>query len=268
MRTNEAYYLTTYEIKEYLEKSDLAILSVGCFEMHGEHGPMGVDTIVDDAFSRMLAKKVDALVFPPIHYAFTGATGPFWGSVSISPEATADYLKNVIKSMIKSGFRKIVVVGGHGPHGIVIPFVIRSIFEENCAAVTHMTPYSYLTEEDFIKVWGKYTYWHEENSLLLGAAKYLGMEQLIDPSKWVTKDNDGVPHPALKEMRRNKLHTPYHYDEPNQHLPPVGGLDFEGGLKILELTVERAAKALENLPAWAEFTAKQRLQEEIRMKKR
>jgi len=259
LRTCEAAYLTTGEIKKYLARNDLALLTVGCTEMHGEHAPLSCDTIIDEAFTRLFTTRAQAVCFPPVHYAFTGATSPFPGTVSIPLECATDYLKNILRALFRGGFRRVIVVGSHGPHGFFIPYVLRSLFEETADAVAvHCSPSNYLEADDIKRIWRNDSYWLGENGLLLGAAKYLGLEKLIDPKRWSTKENTGSPHPSLKKLRRAKLHVPYHFSEPNQHLAPLSGLDYARGYKMLELAVKRALPMVKDLASWRDYVKKQR----------
>ena len=60
--------MTSPQVARYLQTSDLAILPVGCFEMHGPHVPLGCDTLHAYAMSVILAEQWDCLVLPPIQY--------------------------------------------------------------------------------------------------------------------------------------------------------------------------------------------------------
>ena len=54
--------MTSPEVARYLQRSDLAILPVGCFEMHGPHVPLGCDTIHAHAMSVILAALLQTFV--------------------------------------------------------------------------------------------------------------------------------------------------------------------------------------------------------------
>jgi hypothetical protein len=265
MRTYEARFLTSGEVKKYLKHNDIVFLPVGAFEMHGEHGPLGTDTLVDEAFTRLAAERSKSLYLPPVNFTYTGATIPYPGTVWASLETTAAYLRSILHSLLDNGFRRIVLVGSHGPHGFAIPFVLRSLFEERVAAYVHCNPSAYLTEQDLKEVWGNDNYGLFENSLLLGAAQVLGKENLINPATWHTRKNNGVPHPVLKKIRLARLHTPYHFSEPNQHLAPLAGLDYARGFQILDRAVNRFLPVVKDLSSWADYLEKQRKAEKKRV---
>jgi len=86
LRTHRLDLLTSKEAAEYLERNDLAILPVGCVEEHGPLIPLGCDTFMDTAIALMLAERWDCVVLPAVPYVYTGASGPWPGSISVGPE--------------------------------------------------------------------------------------------------------------------------------------------------------------------------------------
>jgi creatinine amidohydrolase len=263
MRTLEGFFLTSAEIKEYQKTNDMVMLGMGCFEMHGEHAIMGTDPTIDEGFIRMLAEKTGTLFLPGIPYGYTGATAPFAGTISISPEATTAYLRAVIMAILDKGFRRVLIVASHFPYSFLVLSVIRSVFMERAAAVAHLNPHALVDEKDLQEIFGSTNHWLGENGLLLGAAKYLGKENLVDPSRWRDDSHEiDPPHPVLRKLGEAKMAVGYHYTHPAQHLPSIAGMTHERGLRLLERAVERTIPVLKDLSVWADFVEKQRKEEQ------
>ncbi|GAG06965.1 unnamed protein product, partial [marine sediment metagenome] len=77
--------MTSVEMAAHRRRNGIVLLPVGSFEMHGVHVGMSCDTFVTLAACRVLAEEWDAIVMPPIHYTFAGATAPFPGTVDVHP---------------------------------------------------------------------------------------------------------------------------------------------------------------------------------------
>ncbi len=68
----------SYEVKEKIEKSKVAILPIGAVEAHGPHLPLGTDNFLAERLSERVAEKTGALVLPTLPY------GQVWRSEKIS----------------------------------------------------------------------------------------------------------------------------------------------------------------------------------------
>jgi creatinine amidohydrolase len=92
---------------------DTVILPVGTIEAHGAIA-LGTDNIIPESMANFLADKIDALVAPTVNYGITKSLYGYPGSLTISPPIFRDYVKEILKSFHHTGFRKIIVINGHG----------------------------------------------------------------------------------------------------------------------------------------------------------
>ena len=104
------YYQTMIgrQIAERLEKNDVLILPIGSTENHGQNACAGEDTFLE-----------------PIWYG----SQPFHhlgmpGTIVVPEEDLAAYLRAVIAGFWNSGFRKLILLNGHG-QDYVIPLAIH-----------------------------------------------------------------------------------------------------------------------------------------------
>jgi len=73
------------EIKARLARGAAAILPIGAgAKQHGLHMPMSTDQVFAAYFSKVLAKSIDALIWPTLTYGFYPAFVAYAGSVSLS----------------------------------------------------------------------------------------------------------------------------------------------------------------------------------------
>jgi creatinine amidohydrolase len=92
---------------------DLAIVPVGTIEAHGAI-PLGTDTIIPEALASGLAPRVNALIAPSIAYGVTNSLLPYPGSTTVSSTAFSAYLFEAMSGLVDAGFRRIVLLNGHG----------------------------------------------------------------------------------------------------------------------------------------------------------
>ncbi len=96
------------------EVTDRVILPIGTVESHGACA-IGADNIIPQHLAEMICEEVNALVAPPINHGFTGASiSRFPGSITVREEIFEEYIYDVLKDLVRTGFRNILVVNGHG----------------------------------------------------------------------------------------------------------------------------------------------------------
>jgi len=107
--------LTWIEVKALLDRGVRRfILPVGTLEPHGTHLPLGTDTIAPYAIALEVARRVNALVLPPIYYGVTKSLAGYPGAVRIEPSILKEYVYSILKYMALHGFKEAVIMNGHG----------------------------------------------------------------------------------------------------------------------------------------------------------
>ena len=108
--------LTWPEVNEAVKAGRIPVLPVGATEQHGHHLPIKIDcwevtSIVDEA-ARQRPDRL--LTMPPVPYGYTTATMDFPGTITIHHETFMRYVIDILKSLAYHGFKKIMVINGHG----------------------------------------------------------------------------------------------------------------------------------------------------------
>ena len=111
------YYqnMTTKMLEERLKKNDVLLLPIGSTENHGPSAPYGEDTYLDTRLCELVAEKTGCTVAMPIWYG----SHPYHhlgqkGTIMIPEKILADYICYVLAGFWNTGFRKIIIVNGHG----------------------------------------------------------------------------------------------------------------------------------------------------------
>jgi creatinine amidohydrolase len=108
---------------------DLAIIPVGTIEAHGAI-PLGTDTIIPEAIASGLAPRLNALIAPSIAYGVTNSLLPYPGSTTVSPATFTAYLFEAAAGLVDAGFRRIVLLNGHGGQTGDVAGVVARLWNE------------------------------------------------------------------------------------------------------------------------------------------
>lgn len=109
------------EIVKKAKECDIIILPVGSIEMHGPHCPVGSDSLNTQKIAERVAKKTGVLVAPPIWYgAHMYMQYGFPGTVPIRSDVLKQFVKDIITGFVKNGFKKIIILNGHGQQWVYI----------------------------------------------------------------------------------------------------------------------------------------------------
>ena len=107
----------------------LCILPMGVVEKHGQHLPLGTDVFIARELSLLAARTEYAVVFP-FWYAgqiFEARHQP--GTISYSPELLFRLLDETCREISRNGFKKILLVNGHGGNTNLIQYFCQTQLE-------------------------------------------------------------------------------------------------------------------------------------------
>lgn len=115
---------TAAAIAEAARANALVIVPLGCTEQHAAHLPVDTDTWQVEYFAREGARKaaargVRALVLPPLPFGPASEHDGLPGTISLSNELYVTLIKQIIRSVIDGGFRRVLVIRGCGGHWAV-----------------------------------------------------------------------------------------------------------------------------------------------------
>lgn len=130
------------ETKQAVAEGRVAILPTGTVEQHGPHLPLSTDTVCCYSVCKKVAEKVpgDAVVLPPVWYGFNEHHADFPGTLWVDWKPFIGYLIGIGSSAADQGFRKIVIINGHGSNTPFTQIAARKITNTTkaiCAALNY-----------------------------------------------------------------------------------------------------------------------------------
>ena len=115
--------LSSAEFENWVGRSGgVCVLPIGVLEKHGDHLPLGTDMYIATAISKKAAEQSSVVVFP---YYFLGQIAEgrhVKGTLAASHRLIMDALLEMCDEMARNGFKKIVLLSGHGGNGAFMPF--------------------------------------------------------------------------------------------------------------------------------------------------
>ncbi|HEY8564391.1 MAG TPA: creatininase family protein [Beijerinckiaceae bacterium] len=101
------------QVEAYLERDDRCILPIGSTEQHA-YLSLGVDLILAGRVAEEAAEPLGIPVFPVMPYGIAPYFADYPGTVSLKVETLLAVARDVIASLRRSGFRRVLIVNGHG----------------------------------------------------------------------------------------------------------------------------------------------------------
>ena len=117
MRIAEANW---FEVERWLEQDDRCVLPLGSTEQHA-HLSLAVDSILAERVAAEAAEPLGVPVFPALAYGLTPYFEAYPGTVSLRLATYAALVRDVLDSLHRTGFRRVLVVNGHGGNTPVQP---------------------------------------------------------------------------------------------------------------------------------------------------
>jgi creatinine amidohydrolase len=106
------------ELRERARDDAIVIVPVGAMEQHGPHLPVEVDSLLAETIAlktaQLMAKTTPVVVLPCLWTGMSEHHMSFGGTISLRFPAFSAMLGDVCRSLVRQGFRRIVLLNGHG----------------------------------------------------------------------------------------------------------------------------------------------------------
>jgi creatinine amidohydrolase len=143
---------TSKEIGEGLP--DVAVVGIGATEQHSVHLPLGTDWLGVSHLSLKVAEELGAFLVPSLPFSMSQCHGPMAGTVWLKPETLAAVLRDTVLSLFGQGFRKVLVVNGHGGN-FVLEAEVRRLNQNHPELIVLLVPPFFAPRPDDPKLWNK-----------------------------------------------------------------------------------------------------------------
>ena len=101
------------QVGEYLQTDDRCVLPVGSTEQHAQLS-LCVDAILSERVAVEAAEPLGVPVYPAMPFGLAPYFQAFPGSISLRVETLLAVFRDLVDSVYRSGFRRVLIVNGHG----------------------------------------------------------------------------------------------------------------------------------------------------------
>ena len=236
--------------------NDLAIVPIGSLEQHGPHLLLATDSYCSQAVAQEIGRISGGLVLPMIPFSWVGCTNVFSGGIGVREAVFIEYLRAVVKGLWKSGFRRILIVNGHGGNFYALRSFPHDVFKEDGIPVFCIYGEAGCAEahETIEQAGGG------EGTWLVGALRLLGREDLVqavqENARLAVAEFGDRPEvrfepQAARDSRRLGV-VGHDYSHECLHVRPDSRLDPDAGAAALRQVAEHVAQALDDLRGYVD----------------
>lgn len=123
--------MTGDEVKAFAEVTDVALLPVGCVEMHGPHLPTGCDAYVAEKLADMVAAREPCIVLPTLYYNVGQMQRTNLATIAIPADVVVSLYEAICDEAARNGFHKIAILICHGSSEKAAYHLQDLLFERN-----------------------------------------------------------------------------------------------------------------------------------------
>jgi creatinine amidohydrolase len=105
--------LNWFDIEKYLKVDDRLMLVLGACEQHG-YLSLATDVLIPQALADAASKQTNVLIAPSLNFGASPYFLEYPGTLSLRISTLLDLVEDMVKSVYSQGFRRILVLNGHG----------------------------------------------------------------------------------------------------------------------------------------------------------
>lgn len=127
-RTEYRYEKLTWpEINDAVDDGQVCIVPCGAVEQHGPHLPLDVDLVCPTGIAYGAGREIPdkVKILPIVAYGYTGHVMDFPGTINQHYTHFIDHVLDITKSLAYHGFKKIMLLNGHGSNMPNLDLVAR-----------------------------------------------------------------------------------------------------------------------------------------------
>lgn len=118
------------DLDAYLRRDDRAIVPVGSCEQHGRHLSFATDYLIPTEIARRVSARTGVPVTPTLCFGMSVHHMDFPGTITLSPETFVAVIRDVLHSLHRHGFRRVLILNGHGGNMAPIAVALATVMDQ------------------------------------------------------------------------------------------------------------------------------------------
>lgn len=135
--------LKAHELRDLANRNAVVIIPTAAIEQHGPHLPVMTDTIIGEEVAKRAAEMAFAqrptVVTPVVWHGLSEHHMPFGGTLTLDHETFQSILKCLIQSLVRHGFKDVVISNSHGGNILAIQVAADRLATETGATIVATT---------------------------------------------------------------------------------------------------------------------------------
>src|SRR5438067_4410151 len=119
----------SWPVIDALNRDTPVVIPLGSCEQHGHHLPVFVDTIqvqaVADGVEQAMGDRV--LMLPAIWVGSSHHHLDYPGTISLPPELYTSVIKQIVRSVLRAGFKRLFFLNGHGGNEVPVSQALAAL---------------------------------------------------------------------------------------------------------------------------------------------
>ena len=256
MNKNMAYMLPN-ELDAYLAGDAIAIAGCGSVEQHGPHQLLGTDAYFTQIFMDYTAEECGGVVVPMMPFSWIGGLRQWAGTIDIRSQNQGAYLTSMCVELIGMGFKRVVLVNGHGGGREITFSAARRAFKQTGAPVFAIYSSNYwFTHPQSKAIWeahGVTDISAYEPSVAAAGMVHMGRRDLADAlianaHEAIERGGDHgeatQPHPFREAARMGNVS--HFYWEERRHSRPSLQISPEAGMGVARVLARTLAAQIDD----------------------
>jgi creatinine amidohydrolase len=242
-RTVRLGEMTTLEAAEAVRASPLVIIPAGAFEQHGPGMPLATDTIRAEHVAELVALELagSAVIGPSVPVGVSPHHLAFAGTVTLTTTTLAAVVREYAGSLHRHGWRKILVITGHGGNNATLTTVAQDLLTTHSDLQFAWTPLTSLAADVVAGMRVSEVHGHSgeaETAQMLHLAPHLVHTERLAPGTTHAGELDPVHQLSLRGGHPT-LTVRYDRLSPNGVLGDPRNATREDGRAIVDAAVAR-----------------------------
>lgn len=108
------------DVEEYLKRDKRIVLVLGATEEHGDLS-LCTDTLIPFSIAEKSCDQEQVILAPTVNFGISTWSKEYPGTITLNTTTYVKLIEDIMNSLLYSGFRKFVVLNGHGFNRSVSP---------------------------------------------------------------------------------------------------------------------------------------------------
>jgi creatinine amidohydrolase/Fe(II)-dependent formamide hydrolase-like protein len=118
---------------------DTVVVAFGATEQHGPHMPLATDALLGDHLARLVADRLGAFLAPTVRIGCSEHHLAFPGTLSISERTFRAIVSDLVGSLTRGGFERVVMLPTHGGNFAPLAAAIEDLGQNPGLEVSALT---------------------------------------------------------------------------------------------------------------------------------